>query len=311
MKNILSNKNLLNWLSNFIIFGGILFLIIFLFANDQLNFNVLNFRISYLIISYLILPLPLLLGVYKWFYSLKQYKVDVPIRIAAASHGLSTFSKYIPGRIWTTISRSAYVANYGYHLVLTSFISVRVQIIHILVGLLVGMIPLILLEIDLIIRMSLFVGIVIILFLLANRKIQTALYRLINKITNKSENDNEYEIEHKDSWVIILINLIQWALHSVSYYFFVKSIFDIKDIRLGFAFPLSVNIGLLSLIAPGGIGVRESAIVGYFLLFDIPPSTSTTISILSRFWFLIGELFIFLVGLTAKIISRKIEQQAG
>jgi len=294
-------------LSNFIILGGILFLIIFLFTTAQVDFNDLKFRIPYLIISFLLLAIPLLIGIYVWFYSLKQYKVDVPIRIAAASHGLSILSKYIPGRIWTTINRSAYVANYGYHLVLITFISARLQIVQILVGLLVGMIPLILLEIDLIIRISLFVGIVIILFVLANRKIQTALFRLINKITNKGKNKDEYIFEYKDSWVLIFIVFIQWILYSISYYFFVKSIIDIKDISLGFALPLSMNIGLLSLITPGGIGVRESMIVGYFLLFDIPSSISAKISILSRFWFLMGEIFIFLVGFTAKIISIKKE----
>ncbi len=307
MNNIISNKKLSNFLSKFIMFGGVLFFIIYMFTNDQMNVTELNFRIPYLIISFLLLTLPLLIGVYVWFYSLKQYKIDVPIRIAAASHGLSIFSKYIPGRIWTIISRSAYVANYGYHLVLIAFISARLQIIHILVGLLVGMIPLFLLEIDVIIRISLFAGIVIILIVLANRKIQTALFRLINKITNKSKNKDEHIIEHQDSWAIILIVLIQWTLYSISYFFFVKSIIDIKDVSLGFAFPLSINIGLLSLITPGGIGVRESVIVGYFLLFDIPPSISATISILSRFWFLVGEIFIFLVGLTAKIISAKKE----
>ena len=311
MKNISSKIKLLNSLSNFIILGGILFFIIFLFTNDQINFNQLKFRIPYLIISFLLLTIPLLIGVLVWFYSLRQYKINVPIRIAAASHGLSILSKYIPGRIWTIISRSVYVANYGYNLVLITFISARLQIIHILVGLLVGIIPLILLEIDLTIRISLFVGIVIILFVLANRKIQTALIRLINRITNKGKNMNEHIFEHKDSWVIILIVLIQWTLYSISYFFFVKSIIDIKDISLGFAFPLSLNIGLLSLITPAGIGVRESVIVGYFLLFDIPSSISTIISILSRFWFLIGELFIFLVGLTAKIISINKEKQAG
>ena len=73
-------------------------------------------------------------------------------------------------------------------------------------------------------------------------------------------------------------------------------------------FPLAATIGVLAIIAPGGIGAREGILTGYFVLTGIPLETAVTISIASRLWFLIGESLFFIVGLMA---SRTINEKSN
>ena len=65
---------------------------------------------------------------------------------------------------------------------------------------------------------------------------------------------------------------------------------------LAFAFPLATTIGIVAVIAPGGVGVREGVLVGYLSSQGLPLELATTIAVASRLWFLIGEVGIFVVG---------------
>ena len=68
------------------------------------------------------------------------------------------------------------------------------------------------------------------------------------------------------------------------------------SIATSLCFPLVATLGIMALIAPGGIGVREGLIVGYLVLTGIETTDATTISVASRLWFLVGECFIFILG---------------
>ena len=65
---------------------------------------------------------------------------------------------------------------------------------------------------------------------------------------------------------------------------------------VGLGFPLAVNLGIIVLFTPGGLGTREAVIVAYLSLMSIPIIEATNIAVVSRLWFLFGELFIFIIG---------------
>jgi uncharacterized membrane protein YbhN (UPF0104 family) len=66
---------------------------------------------------------------------------------------------------------------------------------------------------------------------------------------------------------------------------------------VAFCFPLAGSLGIVFLFAPGGIGIRESIMVGFLAMTQIDISHAITISAASRLWFLVGEGFIFSIGL--------------
>ncbi|MGH9382995.1 MAG: hypothetical protein ACRD2N_01695 [Vicinamibacterales bacterium] len=82
---------------------------------------------------------------------------------------------------------------------------------------------------------------------------------------------------------------------------------------VGLRFPLVTALGVMAFVAPGGVGVREGAIVGYLILVNVPVAEATTIALASRLWFLTGESFIFVSGWIAdRTLTRdKKPTQAG
>ena len=88
-----------------------------------------------------------------------------------------------------------------------------------------------------------------------------------------------------------------WMFWNFGFYFFVKSFAVTIPVSAIFLFSFSATLGLLALIVPGGLGVREGLIVVGLTSFGIPLEIATTISIAARLWFISGEVFIFLLAL--------------
>ena len=98
-----------------------------------------------------------------------------------------------------------------------------------------------------------------------------------------------------------------WIIWSFGFYFLEKVLFD-KEIVLftGLAFVLAANIGLIAIIFPGGIGIREGILVAILINFEFTIAEATTISLVSRLWFLSGEVFIFLTSLVIQRFKPKV-----
>ena len=93
---------------------------------------------------------------------------------------------------------------------------------------------------------------------------------------------------------LIVIYLLLWACIGVSFFLFVKSIYPIQIVQLPIIssiYPFAWSIGFMSLITPGGIGVREG-VLSIFLTTCLPPVTATLVALLSRLWVIITEIII-------------------
>jgi len=67
------------------------------------------------------------------------------------------------------------------------------------------------------------------------------------------------------------------------------------------AFSLAWTIGFVTPGASGGIGVREGIITAYLVMSGVELELATTISVLSRIWFVLGEIFIFMLALVLNV----------
>ena len=88
-----------------------------------------------------------------------------------------------------------------------------------------------------------------------------------------------------------------WLFWSLSFYFLIKTVSE-EDVRLvtGSGFALAGSLGIVAVIAPGGIGVREGVLAFILTLAGFNIELAASISVVSRLWFLIGEAFIFLIS---------------
>lgn len=254
------------------------------------------FSFSTLIASFLVLFMGFISSAIAWWYLLQRSHCHVDAVTCLASVGLSTFSKYIPGKIWTVVGRAAYVAKESrYPLGMLSIISLNEQFITLWVGLSLGTLGLFLLHgVYLWGWLILFVwlGLTAAIF---SQPLHGKAERLITRVLHKDIKFSGLTIT--STMRVMPWFLIIWLLWSISFYLLVVSLTVMAmPWSVGFGFPLVASLGILALIAPGGLGVREGALVAYLTLVHVPLNEAMTIAVASRLWFFIGEVFIFLVG---------------
>jgi uncharacterized membrane protein YbhN (UPF0104 family) len=84
-----------------------------------------------------------------------------------------------------------------------------------------------------------------------------------------------------------------WIVQGSGFFFLVRSLADVPGgwlPKMVGIFSASWIAGFLSLVTPGGLGVREG-VMALLLGMYLPPSVSAVISILSRIWITLGEVF--------------------
>ena len=86
--------------------------------------------------------------------------------------------------------------------------------------------------------------------------------------------------------------LLLWGLLGIAFFLFIKSFAPVSASQLLVVtgtYATAWTIGILSVITPGGLGVREG-ILSLLLTSVLPPATATLIALLSRLWTITAEL---------------------
>lgn len=93
---------------------------------------------------------------------------------------------------------------------------------------------------------------------------------------------------------LTMIYLLVWVCLGISFFLFVKSIYPIHitqfPIIMGI-YAFSWSISFMTLVTPGGLGVRE-AILSLLLTSCLPPATATLVALLSRLWVIGVEILL-------------------
>ncbi len=284
-------------LFNILIFVSFIFLFIYLMKQDLIIPEIP--RIGWLLISILFVFAGFYASTISWQVALGSHGKKISHRDAIVSHGQAIFAKYIPGKIWVILGRAGYIADGKEEMKNFSFVSMKEQIIYIWAGLVISAIPtFIFYKFQ---WMSLIlVGVIVMLSLvLFSAPFHYWVLGIIKKIFKK-ELDLPV-ISFKKSLPIILSTSGIWFFWTVGFYIFMLAFSKDTLPVMAFAFPLSVSFGVLAIIMPGGLGVREGIIVGYLTLAGLDVETATTISFMNRLWFIAGEVFIFLLSLVLRV----------
>ncbi|MBN1251051.1 MAG: flippase-like domain-containing protein [Bacteroidales bacterium] len=287
-KNIL---RVLLYLSVFVV-------IYYLYRFDYLVISLIKFNFLYLFISVVLLWLGFYISTLSWQKSLKVYNINISKSLAVYSHGISVFAKYIPGKIWVILGRASIVSEKEYLLSQTASVSLKEQLVYLFTGLVISCIILPLANIDLIILFFVYISTIVLGIFLFNKIVHEKLILLLEKLFKKKL-DIPY-INIRKSFPYYLYIIIYWLIWSFAFYFFVKSILPDTLLITAFFFPVSVSYGLIAIIVPGGIGVRESIIALLLTSIGVDASLAISISVIQRLWFIFGEVFIFTLALIVK-----------
>lgn len=284
--------------SSILIYVSFGFLIYYFNKKGFIDLRELNINIPLLVLSVFLLWVGFLMSALSWSQALIVYGERISRNKAIYSHGLQIFAKYIPGKIWTILGRASLAAPSNTSFKKYSFISLKEQLIYVWTGLIISIVPLLVfydLNLYFLLVCLLLVFLTGILF---NKWFHNLSIRIIRKVSSKFPEIPFLTLS--DSKSIIFFCLGYWFLWMAAFYLMSLSLFNDVPVGVSLIFPLSVTIGLLAIIFPGGVGVRESILTGFMVLIGIPSIQSGTIAMFSRFWFIIGELLMFISAHVSK-----------
>lgn len=290
-------KTRLNTLIRILLYLSIIFLLVYIYKNDLFIapkiYNPLEF-----VLSLVFLFAGFLLDVRGWQLIINGNGKKIKYKHALISTGLYIFTKYIPGKVWIILGKASYMKKYA-QLSLTdlSGLALTYQILSLIGGLCIGLFG--------IMKFGFNPSVLIIIFLFTGLLIFALFSGFIGKIASwfirlVIRKDFHFTaISKAKMYKIFFINLIIWLSWAAGFYFFISAIIPGRNFSpfLGFGFPFATVWGVVAFFAPGGIGVREGLLTAYLNLSDLNIEYATSVSVFSRIWFLIGEIFIFFIAL--------------
>jgi len=286
-----------------LIYLSLIFLVVYLYKFDYLNIDGLHLDPIYLIPATLLLWAGFVMSTLSWWKALRIHGISITRKTALVSHGLSIFAKYIPGKVWVILGRASFVAQEEHSMRNASYISLKEQLIYVWLGLVIGIGPMLYFY-----PFNSFVIMVVVLavfftFFLYSKRFHQFVIGTLSKLLRKPLDVPLVSIRE----VIPLIAYVMayWLLWMLAFYFFILAFHIDFSISVIFSWPLSISLGVLALITPGGIGVREGIMTGFMVMTGMNIEDATTIAVISRLWFISGEVFTFLLSLVLNKFSLK------
>ncbi len=288
-----------NFISYFI-YISLLFLVASLINGDYLRLPSINSP-KHLILCLLFLFFGFLADAFSWWKTMvgSEFK-NVSFKSALASQGFSVFGKYIPGKLWIVLGRSAFIAKeYQANEKDLAILSLTAQFISLWTGFILGAFNFLFVPIKKYIAISIFCLVLwsfltLILFTgIFHRKVREIAELLFKKKLSVPC------LKFATTLKILPYYFSTWLCWCLSFHFLVLSIVDGNQVPCytGFSFAFAATTGLIVLVAPGGIGVREGILTGLLHLWGLSLNDSVTVAVASRLWFLVGEFFIFMLGI--------------
>ncbi len=293
-----------NILFKLLLYLSIPFILYFLYKIDYLHIKNMHFNFLWLSLSIIFLWGGFVFSAISWRYALYFHNIRIPVKIALISHGLAVFAKYIPGKIWVILGRASYLSQKGHKLQETSFISLKEQLLFIMVGLLISFYPALRYFKTGYLSVLVIITLTALLLFLTNPWFHSLAEKIAAFILKK-----KILLPRLTSSLTFRLSgyiILYWALWMLGFYCLLNSIKGNNSFLMAFAFPFSACYGLLALFTPGGIGVREGFMVAFLTMAGIDMATAVTFSILARLWFMTGEIFIFLLSILLKKTTKEV-----
>lgn len=286
---------------------SIIFLIIYLFNTQTLSFANLNinpvFFVSILFLTAGFLTYPLVLH-----QVLRSQGIKSDYLACLTSLGKTIFSKYIPGKA-AMVYAIAYNINKNNKetgIARLSYNVILFQLMIIVSGLVTGLFAVLRIQkLPIIWKTGSLLIICLSLFILQSEYFFRQSGTLISKLIGK-----EIIFPHfakKDIFIILVTSILFWLLWGTGIYFIAVSseIEIVNPSSLIFIFPFSVCVGILAIVAPGGIGIREGVFALMLISVGNTAKSAAELSVISRIWFVAGEIILFLISHIISYLYKK------
>ncbi|MDQ7798801.1 MAG: lysylphosphatidylglycerol synthase transmembrane domain-containing protein [Candidatus Edwardsbacteria bacterium] len=268
----------------------------------------LNYRM--LLLSLLPLSLSFYLGISAWRNILKSLGHEIKWTKAFWTVSGSHLAKFIPGhvlalggRIWLcrrekipeSISATGIIIEMVVQLaasIFVFFLSLSYYRSHL---------PLVIFLIS---------GLIFVLLMaIVHPKVLPRVWKYVPKIGRLAQPDITYK--YQGIFSLLFIYIIAWSLQGITIFILTKSLYP--GIGTSGLMPAigayggAYALGFVSIITPGGLGVREG-ILSFLLKFYIPAPVAVIVAVLSRLCFTLFDVLMTLFSLKFKNSEAKIEE---
>ncbi len=299
-----SSKTFVHWITGIIILCAFFFLgrHVYLHADEIMRFE-WRIDIHMLVASTLLSSLLILCQAFGWYLILRTLNSPVELWQCIRIYMISQLGRYIPGKVMLFVGRVLMSEQMGISKTLAS-LSVLFEAVLFTAGAIfgIGVLYAMTHKIHIIGFNPWIIGGVLIagmamLYPPVTRRIMGALYFFKFK---SSPSDDFLRFRYHRMVLICIYYTVLWVLMGFSFYLFVRSVAGSAlnpDLFADTAciYLVSWMIGFLSLVTPGGMGVRETVMAVMFQQI-LPVYLVSAISLLSRLWATAAELIGVLIA---------------
>jgi glycosyltransferase 2 family protein len=265
------------------------------------SFNPFGFILSTLIFAFSYFMLTCV-----WYLITITLGVSIPFSETVESWFYSQLGKYLPGKVWVLLGRFYFYESKGKSKA-TIFIAFYFEMVSVIVaGSFISWVALIVFKESMSFYSLKQFWVILLCFFCLISLHPRFIQKILNWILMKFKREPvSLLISYSNILLIVFVCVIAWVIGGIGFYFFVNSVFSVSSQHVLFltgSLAFSSILGLISVFAPSGLGVREGALV-YLLSSVMPAPVAVIISVLTRLWMTFIE-----IGLMGAIyITRRIQ----
>jgi hypothetical protein len=257
---------------------------------------------SWVVGATIIVFLTYLLLIETWRRILVGWKAYLPFGIAARIWFVSNLGKYLPGKIWSIAAMSFMAREHAVSPVAAAGSSVLIQLVTIATGIVLVVIT----GIGAVDQpaVAIVIGIVLIVGL---GMLPMLLPRLASVAASLTGRPIEIPpLPMSTLWLAVARSLLSWVAYGIAFQLFVVGILGKSagaSLSYIAVYAASYIIGFLALFAPGGVVVRESALVAGMVRLGLASQPDAfAVAVASRLWLTVVEL---VPGFVALLFTRR------
>jgi len=257
---------------------------------------------SWVLGATIIVFLTYLLLIETWRRILVGWKAYLPFGTAARIWFVSNLGKYLPGKVWSIAAMSVMAREHAVSPVAAAGSSVLIQLVTIATGIVlvvatgIGAVnqPVV----------AIVIGVVLIASIALLPVMLPRLAAIAAKLTGKTI--EIVPLAGSVLWLSVARSLLSWVAYGVAFQLFVIGILGKSSgATLSYiaVYAASYIIGFLAVFAPGGVVVRESALVAGMVRLGLASQPDAfAVAVASRLWLTVVEL---VPGFIAMAFSRR------
>jgi uncharacterized membrane protein YbhN (UPF0104 family) len=289
--------------------GGILVVVVW-FAGQHLwqqwaNTNRADLHLTLdpprLLVASVIVLATYLLLIETWRAVLSRYGSTLPFGAATRIWFVSNLGKYVPGKIWQIGAMTMFVGRYGIGAATAGAAAIVITVANIAAGFAFVLAaaapsfsawggP----------RAALVATAILLLVLAGAPLMGRGWTQLANRLGRPAL---AVRVPPSASLLALAGSAVAWALYGVAFRIFALAVLGAADggwLAWGAAYTLSYLVGYLTLIVPGGLGVREVTLTQILTTLGLTtPAQAVIVALTSRLWLTVLEIAPGVVALIA------------